>query len=204
MAVPTRDFCTNIDSILVPILVQSWFRYWFNLGTNIGSILVPILVQSWYRSRLSALIQILRASQIYFLNLHRRLFWKKLNSLDKLLWTYSKKHFIPHATINDPRPIDQAILITTKLKNLNNAKIILFINPSKQIILESISKYSGIVSNKIKKIICIFDESNLIQASELKNIFDGSNICSVKINYFINYKTNNFIMLFLILDINNI
>ena len=69
------------------------------------------------------------------------------NSLDKSLWTYSKKHFIPHATINDPRPNDQAILITTMTENLNNAKIIIFVNPIKQLILDLLSENSKILFN---------------------------------------------------------
>ncbi|MEM6338573.1 MAG: DNA polymerase III subunit chi [Pseudomonadota bacterium] len=107
------------------------------------------------------------------------------NSLDKSLWTYSKKHFIPHATINDSRPSDQSILITTKPENLNSAEIIIFVNPNKQIILESISENSQILFDQITKIIFVFDETNLVQATEIKNIFDTSKIHSSETNYFI-------------------
>ena len=107
------------------------------------------------------------------------------NSLDKSLWTYSKKHFIPHATINDPRPSDQSLLITTKPENSNNAEIIVFVNPGKRIILESIAEHSKIVFNQIAKIIFVFDETSSVQATELKNIFDTSKIRSSEISYFI-------------------
>ena len=107
------------------------------------------------------------------------------NSLDKSLWTYSKKHFIPHATINDTRPGDQSLLITTKPENLNSAEIIVFVNPNKQIILESIAEHSQIAFDEIEKIIFVLDETNSVQATELKNIFDKSKIRSSEISYFI-------------------
>ena len=107
------------------------------------------------------------------------------DSIDKSLWTYSKKHFIPHATTNDPRPNDQSILITTKPENLNNAEIIIFVNSTKQIILNSISEDNKIKLNQIKKIIFIFDETNPIQALEIKNMINTSKICSSEENYFI-------------------
>lgn len=107
------------------------------------------------------------------------------NSIDKSLWTYSKKHFIPHATINDPRPNDQSILITTKPENLNNAEIIIFVNPTKQIILDSIAENSQITFDCITKIIFIFDETNVVQANEINNIFDTSKIHNSETSYFI-------------------
>lgn len=107
------------------------------------------------------------------------------NSLDRALWTYSKKHFIPHATISDPRPNDQSILITTKPENLNNAEIIIFVNPTKQIIFDSITENSEIILDQITKIIFIFDEANTIQAPEIKNIIDTSKIHCSETNYFI-------------------
>lgn len=111
------------------------------------------------------------------------------NSIDKSLWTYSKKHFIPHATTNDPRPNDQPILITTKPENLNNAEIIVFINPAKQIILDFLAKNSQLELDQITKIIFIFDDTNVVQASEIKNIIDTSKIYVYETSYFI--KTIN-------------
>ena len=107
------------------------------------------------------------------------------NSLDKSLWTYSKEHFIPHATINDPHPDDQSILITTKPENLNNSEIIIFVNPGKQTILDSIAENSRIKLNQITKIIFILDETNIIQTPEIKSIIDTSAIRVLETSYFI-------------------
>jgi DNA polymerase III subunit chi len=52
---------------------------------------------------------------------------KMLNSIDDFLWSYSTKHFIPHATYNDPFPELQPVYITNKEENPNNANIILAI-----------------------------------------------------------------------------
>lgn len=107
------------------------------------------------------------------------------NSIDKALWTYSKEHFIPHATASDPLPDSQSILITTKPKNLNNSEIIIFVNPGKQAILESLAENSQIELSKITKIIFIIDETNIIQAPEIKNIIEKSVIRPLETSYFI-------------------
>lgn len=107
------------------------------------------------------------------------------NSIDKSLWTYSKEHFIPHATANDPWPDDQSILITTKPENLNNSEIIIFINPRKQTILDSITENSQIKLDQITKIIFILDETNIVQAPEIKSIINTSAIQALETSYFI-------------------
>lgn len=48
-----------------------------------------------------------------------------LAAIDNSLWTYSTKHFIAHATCNDPYPEDQPIYITDKLENPNNSTLIM-------------------------------------------------------------------------------
>ncbi len=48
-----------------------------------------------------------------------------LEPLDNILWSYSTKHFIAHATLNDPYPEDQPVYLTTKLENPNKATIIM-------------------------------------------------------------------------------
>lgn len=43
---------------------------------------------------------------------------KSMQDLDNILWSYSTKHFIAHATENDPYPEDQPVYIASK-KNYN-------------------------------------------------------------------------------------
>ena len=108
-----------------------------------------------------------------------------LESLDRALWTYSKKHFIPHATTKDPLPKDQSVFITTKVENPNNAEIIVFINPSKQMILNTIIEDSPIELMQIKKIIFLFDETQKTQPSEIEHIIKTSKIKTTETTYFI-------------------
>ncbi len=106
-------------------------------------------------------------------------------SLDRSLWTYSKKHFIPHATTEDTRSNEQPVFITTKIENPNDSEIIIFVNAHKEIILESIAKNSKINLNKINKLIFLYDETQKTQNSEIKKIIDTSQIKVSEMNFFI-------------------
>ncbi len=50
-------------------------------------------------------------------------------SLNKLIWTYSKKQFIPHGSKLDPLPDKQPVYITHQLENPNQASILIIIAP---------------------------------------------------------------------------
>jgi DNA polymerase-3 subunit chi len=107
-----------------------------------------------------------------------------LESLDRALWTYSKKHFIPHATTNDSLQSDQSVFITTKVENPNNSEIIVFINPSKQMILNVLIENSPIDLIKIKKIIFLFDDTQKTKPSEIEHIIETSKIKTTETTYF--------------------
>ena len=62
-----------------------------------------------------------------------------LQSLDNVLWSYSTKHFIPHATFQDPHPNDQPIYLTHNMENPNNASIVMALG---------IVEITNIVANK--------------------------------------------------------
>ena len=47
--------------------------------------------------------------------------------LNKNLWTYSGKQFIPHGSKFDPKPEKQPIYITNELQNPNNASVLIII-----------------------------------------------------------------------------
>jgi DNA polymerase IIIc chi subunit len=111
------------------------------------------------------------------------------NSLDRSLWTYSKKHFIPHGTTSDPRPEDHSVFITTKIENPNNSEIAIFVNPSKEIILEALTPDNQVPFLQIKKIIFLFDDTQKTQTPEISHIIATSKISKSEIQYFI--KTNN-------------
>ncbi|AAU04316.1 DNA polymerase III subunit chi [Rickettsia typhi] len=50
--------------------------------------------------------------------------------LNKNLWTYSRKQFIPHGSKFDPQPTKQPIYITDELQNPNNASVLIIISPT--------------------------------------------------------------------------
>ena len=50
-----------------------------------------------------------------------------LESLDNVLWSYSTKHFIAHATANDSQPEKQPVYLTSGFENPNQAKLVMAI-----------------------------------------------------------------------------
>ena len=145
---------------------------------------------NFYKTQPESLIRILCkiSEKCYYSNLNALVITKNRDyssSLDKSLWTYSKNHFIPHATIDDPLPEKQPILITDKIHNPNKAQIIIFVNPAQQILVESTAQHNESMINQMIKIIFILDETNMIQTVEIKNIIDMSKIVYSQINYFI-------------------
>jgi len=49
--------------------------------------------------------------------------------LNKNLWTYSRKQFIPHGSKIDPQPEKQPVYITDELQNPNQADVLIIISP---------------------------------------------------------------------------
>jgi DNA polymerase-3 subunit chi len=50
-------------------------------------------------------------------------------SLNKILWTYSQKEFLPHGSNLDPLPAAQPIYITNILEIPNKATLLIIVNP---------------------------------------------------------------------------
>jgi len=75
--------------------------------------------------------------------------------LNKNLWTYSRKQFIPHGSKTDPQPEKHPVYITDELQNPNNANVLIIISPLNiEKILEA-KEYIGI----FKRVIIITDLS---------------------------------------------
>jgi DNA polymerase-3 subunit chi len=104
--------------------------------------------------------------------------------LDRILWTYSKKHFIPHATNEDPLPQEQPIYITHSIENPNNSKIIILVNPTEEKLLQLFSRTSPLEINTIKKIMIISDDIQQIQFSEIKALLLKTNSNNSEISLF--------------------
>ena len=104
--------------------------------------------------------------------------------LDRILWTYSRKYFIPHATNQDKFAIEQPIYITDSIENPNNSKIIILVNPLEENLLELFANHNNINFETLEKIIIIFDDNQKIQYSEIKIILLKAKFNNFEINLF--------------------
>ncbi|MCX4079243.1 DNA polymerase III subunit chi [Rickettsia rhipicephali] len=77
---------------------------------------ILLLIEKCYYSDLKSVILTADADQQEMLN--------------KNLWTYSRKQFIPHGSKLDPQPEKQPIYITDELQNPNNASVLVIISPT--------------------------------------------------------------------------
>lgn len=74
-------------------------------------------------------------------------------SLNKLIWTYSKKQFIPHGSKLDTLPEKQPVYITHELENPNKANVLIIVAPFN--IKEIFSK--GNYISHFQRVIIIYD-----------------------------------------------
>lgn len=105
-----------------------------------------------------------------------------VQELDKILWTYSRKNFIPHATNKDPLPHKQPILISDKVDFNQEAQILILVNPTRENIIDILTKKK--FCDRLSKIIIIFDELQTINYITIKDLFTKSRLSSFLINYF--------------------
>jgi DNA polymerase-3 subunit chi len=104
-------------------------------------------------------------------------------NLDKALWTYSKTHFIPHGTNNDPFPDKQPILITHDPQSLNLVNIYIFINSSIATILNTLMLNKQ-KSLDLQKIIFLFDKTQYIDLQAINTVLKQIGITNFKIQSF--------------------
>lgn len=99
-------------------------------------------------------------------------------TLDKVLWTYSKKHFIPHGTAYDPLPEKQPICITDQLLNINNAQVMMFVNVNETILLNFLSNIEdkSARAQDFSRIMFLFDDFSRLQNIQIKNILEKSSL----------------------------
>jgi DNA polymerase-3 subunit chi len=84
-------------------------------------------------------------------------------SLNKTLWTYARKQFIPHGSKFDPMAEKQPIYITSEIENPNDASVLLIASLAR---LEEILKNSGYISG-FQRIIITYDDATSLD--ELKS-----------------------------------
>ncbi len=108
--------------------------------------------------------------------------------LDKTLWAYSKKQFIPHGTIHDTYQEKQPILIGCEYKNSNNAPNLIIFNATENQILTIF--YSN---HNCERIFFMYDEENIITDIQIKNILSKSAFSEFQFESYIQETNNNWI-----------
>ncbi|WP_341791665.1 DNA polymerase III subunit chi [Rickettsia endosymbiont of Gonocerus acuteangulatus] len=109
-----------------------------------------LLIEKCYYSDLKSIVLTVDAEQQEMLN--------------KNLWTYSRKQFIPHGSKVDPQPEKQPIYITDTLQNPNNASVLIIISPNN---IEKILQAKEYISD-FKRIIIITDLTEDLKKLSLK------------------------------------
>lgn len=112
-----------------------------------------------------------------------------LHNMDRVLWTYSKKHFIPHATFEDAFSEQQPVYFTTKIENPNKAEVVIFMRPDRDMILSALSNENGFNISIFQKILLLVDETSSISYSKLCGIINISKLKDLEIEAF-NQETN--------------
>lgn len=96
---------------------------------------------------------------------------KSTREFDTVLWTYSKKQFIPHGTIHDLSPEKQPILLGEVFKNLNKATSMIIINADETKLLDFLAS-----ADQIDRLFFIYSEDEKMLASRLKELITTSAI----------------------------
>ena len=107
-----------------------------------------------------------------------------LRDMDRVLWTYSQKHFIPHATFEDSFADQQPVYFTTKIENPNKAEVIIFVLPDRNMILSAFSNENDFNINMFQKILFLFDETSSVSYSQLCDIINTSRLKDLEIEGF--------------------
>lgn len=114
-----------------------------------------------------------------------------IEELDKTLWTYSKKQFIPHATLLDAHQEKQMILLGNEFKNLNDASSLMMINASEEQILKVLSSDEEFNTKKCQRLFFLYDEDFKIKDSDIREMLSKSSIPRFKLDSYIQTSTEN-------------
>ncbi|GAB4167923.1 MAG: DNA polymerase III subunit chi [Rickettsiaceae bacterium] len=104
--------------------------------------------------------------------------------LDQVLWTYSRKHFIPHATEQDLFAEKQPIYITSSIENPNKSKILIVINPTKEKFLSIISESNFTKYNSVTKLLIMLDDTQKFDFIEINNLLEKSHLQNFIADFF--------------------
>jgi len=104
-------------------------------------------------------------------------------NLNKTLWTYSQKEFIPHGSNLDPLPSSQPVYITDKLERPNEADMLIIVNSDDIIKILNNNAYISL----FKRIMIISDLLNQATLTEITEWVNRTKIKDMIIDF---YKQN--------------
>jgi DNA polymerase-3 subunit chi len=104
--------------------------------------------------------------------------------LDKVLWIYSRKQFIPHGTIYDQFPEKQPILIGAELRNFNNSSSMIIVNADENKILSILSPNEGFDITICERLFLLYDHTISISSQDLQNIISKSSLRDSNFEYY--------------------
>jgi len=110
--------------------------------------------------------------------------------LDNVLWTYSRKQFIPHGTIYDILPEKQPILIGSELKNFNNSSSMIIINPDESKILSILSSTKDFDTSKCERLFFLHDHISSLSNQNINNIIIKSPLLDFRVDFYVQADNN--------------
>lgn len=90
--------------------------------------------------------------------------------LNKHLWTYSQKQFIPHGSKLDPLPEAQPIYITDALENINNSTVAIIVDSDIGTLRNIFSDLQKVSDLKFTRLILIANFNDKLFETEIKII----------------------------------
>jgi len=105
--------------------------------------------------------------------------------LDNVLWTYSRKQFIPHGTIYDILPEKQPILIGSELKNFNNSLSMIIFNPDESKILSILSSTKDFDTSKCERLFFLHDNISSLSNQNINNIIIKSPLLDFRLDFYV-------------------
>ncbi len=104
--------------------------------------------------------------------------------LNKYLWTYSQKQFIPHGSKLDPLPEEQPIYITGTLENINNSTVAIAANSDTQMLRDIFGDLEKLKKLKFDRLIVIFSLEDNSLEQEISIIKEGLSNAGASYDYY--------------------
>jgi DNA polymerase-3 subunit chi len=104
--------------------------------------------------------------------------------LNKHLWTYSQKQFIPHGSKSDPLPEIQPVYLTDTLENINNSTAAIMVNCNVEMMRNVFGDLKKLEKLAFERLILIFSLDDNSLEAELKIIKQGLLNSQINFDYF--------------------